>query len=127
MAEKDTLTTAVEELAWQVARQRGVGERRMESASPWEPGLGQEQRREAWLATLAALEAIEAEAARLAETAASRAAEFGADPREIGEVTGRSGRRRWSRLFGRESGAGLGTLSAHGRAAISRLDNLPPV
>jgi hypothetical protein len=115
----------------------------MDVASPWEPGLGQEQRRRAWLATLAALEVIQAEAGRLAESAAAKAVAYGADQAEIAEVAGagrRGVRKRWPRLFGSRSGAGdqrgttgesgvrPGTLSAHGRAASSRLDNLlPPV
>ncbi|MFC4070201.1 hypothetical protein [Actinoplanes subglobosus] len=129
MAENDVLAAAVRDLAWELARRGVAGERRMEVASPWETGLGQEQRRAAWLATLAALEAVRAEAGRLAEAAASHAAEFGADPEEIA-ATGAARRRRWARLLGREwtvSGAELGTLAAHGRAASSRLDNLPPV
>ncbi|GAA1614089.1 hypothetical protein [Actinoplanes couchii] len=118
MTEKNAITTGVEELARTVARQ-----------SPWEKGLGPEQRREAWLGRLAALEQIRVEAARQAETAAARAVEFGADPQEVADVTGRGGR-RWAWLFGRggrTAGAGLGTLSAHGRAASIRRDNLPPV
>ncbi|MEV4280540.1 hypothetical protein [Actinoplanes xinjiangensis] len=137
MVEKQTLAAAVQELAWELARRQEPGVRRMEVASPWEPGLSQEQRRQAWLATLAALEAVRAEVGRQAESALEQAVRYGADQAETVEAAGRQrARRRWPRFFGRGggraggkggTGVGLGTLSAHGRAASSRLDNLPPV
>jgi alkylhydroperoxidase/carboxymuconolactone decarboxylase family protein YurZ len=137
MMEKQNLAAAVQELAWELARRQETGARRMEVTSPWEPGLSQEQRRQAWLATLAALEAVRAEVSRQTASAVEQAVQYGAGQAEIAEAAGRQrARRRWPRLFGRgggragrrgETGAGLGTLSAHGRAASSRLDNLPPV
>lgn len=142
MAEKRPLTTVVQELAWELARQEPAGERRMEVSSPWEPGLTHEQRRKAWLATLATLTSLQTEVERLAETAASRAVEYGADYPDISRATGatpKGVRRRWPRLaalLGGKNGrpghdpAGpapeLGTLSAPGRAASSRLDGLAP-
>jgi hypothetical protein len=133
VTEQDRLVAAVQEVAWELARQRAVSEGGMDVASPWEPGLSQDQRRRAWLATLSALEAVRVEAGRLAEDAAARAVEYGAEPEEVGKRAGG----RWSRLFSRagenragesrESGAALGVLSANGRAASSRLDNLFPM
>ncbi len=132
MSEQDALATAVQGLAWELARNRPAGDRRMDVASPWEPGLTSEQRRHAWLATLSALDSIQAEAARLTETAASRAVEYGADCPDLAQATGatpRGARRRWRHLFARfgagkvRADAGLGTLSAHGRAAGLRHDN----
>jgi hypothetical protein len=124
VAEREELATALQKLAWEEARRQVL----TEAASPWQPGLTQERRREAWLATLAALAAIQAETAGLAAAAEARAVEHGADPADIMRVTG-APRRRWSSLTALFRGTGrgpdLGVLSAQGRAAGSRHD-LPP-
>ncbi|MDI6105692.1 hypothetical protein QLQ12_44640 [Actinoplanes sp. NEAU-A12] len=112
----------------------------MDVASPWEPGLTHEQRRKAWLATLSALNSLQAEIAQLTETAASRAVEYGAEYPDIARATGmtpRGARRRWPRLSallgrtqrnpGADPAPELGTLSAQGRAASTRLDNMLPM
>ncbi len=131
MAENEALTTAVQRLAWDLARQQPTGHHAMEADSPWEPGLSQQQRRSAWLATLSALTAIQAEAARLAEAAETQAVEFGAGDEDLARAAGALRRRRRSRftaLFSPARRRGLddlGTLSAHGRAMSDRIDNPP--
>ena len=128
MSERETLATALQRLAWAEARRQG----RTEAASPWESGLTQEQRREAWLATLGVLGDIQVEIARLAESAETRAVEHGADEADLTRATGVA-RRRWPRLSalfrsgltGPRAGSVRGSLSAQGRATTARY-HLPP-
>jgi hypothetical protein len=116
----EALAREVQELAWAWARRQPPGQQRMEVTTPYEPGLSHEQRRQAWLATLSGLHAVQAQIADLAETAASRAAEYGADYPDIGRAVGmtrQGARRRWPRLS---------ALRGRGRAAAGAPAQTPP-
>ncbi|WP_328470875.1 hypothetical protein OHA21_05675 [Actinoplanes sp. NBC_00393] len=120
--EKETLAGSIQELAWAWARNQPPGDQRMDVASPYEHGLTHEQRRRAWLATLSGLNAIQAEITELTATAASRAAEYGADYPDIGRAIGmtrQGARRRWPQLsafLGRKKSKSASPTQVHASA-----------
>jgi hypothetical protein len=98
-AQRAVLTTAVEELAWKVARET------LEFEPDVRPGsdLPDADLRQLWLAALNALLAIRDGAEQLAASAALSAAQRGADYPAIGDAAGmtrQGARRKWPGLAG---------------------------
>lgn len=98
-AQRTDLTTAVEQLAWTLARENLEIE--PEAGPRWD--LPDADLRQMWLAALASLLAIRDSAEQLAASAALSAAQHGADYPAIGDAAGmtrQGARRKWPGLAG---------------------------
>jgi hypothetical protein len=102
-AQRAALTTAVEQLAWAVAREA----LELEPDAGPHSDLPDADLRQLWLATLTSLLAIRDSAEQLAGSAALSAAQLGADYPAIGDAAGmtrQGARRKWPGLAGLADG-----------------------